>query len=198
MSKENIHPSVFSQLFPRRHQCEKLLEYTDTSQKVNLDEFLQFDVTNPLLEPRKMMHVEQNESNRDTSSFQSYGNNEENSPFKTLFYGKYNVNLLQAQLKVGVYNNTGYVISNQSVPQLLHVMKKMETAYSNNPLDPDVFIDEIMILNKFVINYCLPKIISEIKAYKHYLRDINQPLHSFPERSKSTAITGTKNNDNVQ
>lgn len=90
------------------------------------------------------------------------------------FFTRTNVNKIQNAIRQEVYNMSGpkkYVIDDQDVDELKMIMRAMYLQYSkNNTFNVEGQINE---LNKLVIDWSAPRIMSEIEAYNYYLNDIS-------------------------
>lgn len=96
------------------------------------------------------------------------------------FFSDKNIENIQKMLKDYVLENSKQKISNQSIHELYIVMQYV---YANH------LKEELKIMNKYVIFYIGPMVVSNINQYNQYMRDIcniRQPM----ERSESTSITG--------
>lgn len=100
--------------------------------------------------------------------------NWEHTPLSDAFFTRKNVSVLQAEIKKEVYRMSGpkkYVIDDQDVDELKTVMRAMFLQYAkNHPFNIDGQIQE---LNKLVIEWASPRIVSEIDHYHFYLHDIS-------------------------
>ena len=100
-------------------------------------------------------------------------------------------------IKNKIYEWGKYIISEQDQTELIMVMRKVDMWYSSNPIDKNDFSDEVIRLNKIVVSLCVPKIISEIKSYVKYLRDVKNPIYGVLPSPKFTTTVGSKNLDTV-
>ena len=176
--KQNIHPSVFLESF-------KILNDDENKSYINTEKIPDFKVVNDIASPStKTFNSDFNISKKEISyqKIIKNGTNEEKTVLKYLYYSQTNVDVLQRLIKYSVRKNSGYIISDQNITELLQVMRVMDLWYCSNTLDEDKYVDEIMKLNQHVINYVIPSIISSIRSYKLYLRDINQPRNVILER----------------
>ena len=101
------------------------------------------------------------------------------STLSDTFFSNENMKILQNSLRYKVYAASGgeYVIGEQDNTELTIIMRSMYLMYSKN-LAYNIK-EQIQELNLQVINYILPKIISEIKQWVFYTDDIQklpQPL----------------------
>jgi hypothetical protein len=97
--------------------------------------------------------------------------NWENTLLSRAFFSVENQQIIQNAIRAGVYqqSNKSYVIAQQSDTQLKMIMRGIFLEHSNN--QPTRLMEQIQELNNKVIQYCIPKIYSEAKAYLIYLRD---------------------------
>ena len=119
------------------------------------------------------------------------GNWSENALSKAFFRPE-NVAQLQQAIKRSVYEQSGpkkWVIDDQSVDELQIVMRSMYLQYAKN--QSTNIPGQVEELNHLVINWCVPRILSEIGMYVYYLNDISKlpvPL----EHAVSLSSAGTK------
>jgi len=118
--------------------------------------------------------------------------NWEHTALSDAFFTRTNTEVIQAEIRKEVYRMSGpqkYVIDDQDVDELKMIMRAMYLQYAkNNPFNIEGQIDE---LNKLVIEWSVPRIISEIDQYQHYLKDISHlpvPL----EKPLNMSSAGTK------
>lgn len=114
------------------------------------------------------------------------------STLSDAFFSKANMKILQNSLRYRVYAASGgeYVIGEQDSTELLVIQRSVFLMYSKNL--PYQIKEQIQELNRQVIDYILPKIISEIKQWKHYTADIQRlPMPLDLPRNLSSAGTKT-------
>jgi len=102
------------------------------------------------------------------------------TPLSDMFFSNSNMNRLQEQLIYRVYVSSGskYKIGKQSNTELQVIMRAMYLQYAKNlPYDIGKQINE---LNRHVVEFCLPKVISEIKQYLFYINDIQRLPAQIP------------------
>ena len=121
-----------------------------------------------------------------------------------MFFSKKNIDNIQDILKFVVHRETSYIIDNQSVNELLIVMRALFLEYSLHPkLITDKmseqeraellkkYTTEVSRLNTIVVNQVVPKIISQIQQYVDYLRDAStQPY--YMDKPKNDSVKGQK------
>jgi len=108
------------------------------------------------------------------------------------FFTRTNAERLQREIKKEVYRISGpkkYIIDDQDVDELKMIMRAMYLQYAkNNTFDIQGQMNE---LNKLVVDWAVPRIMSEIEAYNYYLNDISHlpvPL----EKPLNMSSAGTK------
>jgi len=96
---------------------------------------------------------------------------QQNTHLSNLFFSAKNVQILQNALRAGVYNfsEKKYIIDEQNTDALNIIMRAIFLQNSKNQLEN--LTDQIKELNELVINYCVPKIHSEVEGYINYKRD---------------------------
>jgi hypothetical protein len=102
------------------------------------------------------------------------------TPLSDAFFSNSNMNRLQEQLIHGVYVSSGgkYKIGKQSNTELQVIMRAMYLQYAKN-LSYDI-AKQVNELNRYVVEFCLPKVISEIKQYLFYINDIQRLPAQIP------------------
>ena len=116
----------------------------------------------------------------------------ERSPVSDAFFSQENVSAIQAAIRRYVYDKSqpkGYVIDKQSVEELKIIMRAIYLQYARNlPKDIPAQIDD---LNKKVIDWSVPHILSAVDHYHFYINDISHlpvPLAHMQHLSRA----GTK------
>ena len=79
------------------------------------------------------------------------------------------------KVKSEVYRRSGpkkYVIDDQDVDELKMIMRAIYLQYAkNNPFNIEGQVAE---LNDIIIEWCVPRILSEVDHYNYYLNDISK------------------------
>jgi hypothetical protein len=121
-----------------------------------------------------------------------------------LFFSEQNILNIQNLIKFNVNKEIGYVIDNQSMAELLIIMRAIFLEYSFHPelLKEDMpkekkdellvkYTNEVDRLNKIVIDQIVPKLISQIQQYIDYLRDASQQPYQM-DQPKNPSIQGER------
>ena len=119
------------------------------------------------------------------------GNWSENTLSQT-FFGPANMKIIQNAIRRQVYDKSGdkqWVVDEQSADELQIVMRSIFLQYAKN-LEFDI-PGQIADLNKLVIEWCVPRIMSEIGMYEYYLKDISKMPVPLPQ-PMSMSSAGTK------
>ena len=113
-----------------------------------------------------------------------------NNTLSNVFFSKENIRIIQNGLKAGVYklSNGRFLIGDQDEDTLKIIMRSTFLQYSSNK--PNRITEQIVALNKLVVDYCAPQILSEAKAYTRYKHDVST-IATPMERPKSTMHTNT-------
>ena len=99
------------------------------------------------------------------------------TPLNQAYFSPANVQIIQNKIRKAVFDrsNGEFVIDNQSVDELMIVMRGMYLQYCKNL--PDRIPEQIAELNQMVSDWCVPKILAECSMHKTYLHDIqNLPV----------------------
>lgn len=121
-----------------------------------------------------------------------------------LFLSKDNINNVQKLIRMTVYKNIKQVIDNQSINDLMIIMRSTLLTYAEHPriikesMPQEeklallkLYTSEVNRLNELVINQCVPLIISQLQQYIVYLQDSSSPL-KIMDKPVSTSVIGTK------
>lgn len=121
-----------------------------------------------------------------------------------LFFSKKNIENIQNVVKFIVNREIGYVIDNQSMTELLIIMRAIFLEYSFHPklitenmpekekqLLLKKYTEEVSRLNTIVINQIVPKIVSQVQQYIDYLRDASQQPYQM-DNPKNDSVQGQK------
>ena len=86
-----------------------------------------------------------------------------------LFFSPANVDALQQGIRYSVYRATHgqQVIGRQSDVELGLVMRSVYLQHARNDDNGDV-VAQVRELNQFVLDYCVPKVLEELRAYMAY------------------------------
>ena len=89
------------------------------------------------------------------------------------FFSQQNIDVLQKQIIQGVYklSNNKYKISNQNQDTLIMIMREVYEQGAQNSLENMSISDQILSLNKIVLNYCIPQIFNSVQSYYKYIKD---------------------------
>jgi len=113
------------------------------------------------------------------------------SEVASLFFLQKNIDILQDGIRYSIFKKTNekHIIDKQSDTELKVIMRSIYLQYSKN-LSNDV-IEQVKSLNSKVLDYVVPRILSEILQHIQYKRDITYlpvPL----DRSQNMSNKGTK------
>jgi hypothetical protein len=115
---------------------------------------------------------------------------QQNTAVSNLFFSVKNVQIIQNALRAGVYeaSNKKYIIDEQNKDVLNVIMRAMFLQHSIN--QPDNLTNQIIDLNKIVVDYCVPKIYSEVEGYIMYKKDastlavpLDKPMSEYTDKT---------------
>jgi len=88
-----------------------------------------------------------------------------------LFFSQQNIQILQNGIRAGVYHrsNNQYIIGPQDCDSLKIIMRSVYLQHAAN--QPNNVTQQVMELNKIVLNYCIQQVYSEAQGYMKYLDD---------------------------
>lgn len=120
------------------------------------------------------------------------GNWESNALTKA-YFSPANIKTIQNTIRKEVFNQSkpkGYVIDEQSADELKIVMRAIYYQYSRNM--PNNIAEQVNDLNKKVVDWSVPHILSAVDHYYYYLNDISHmPVPMQSPQSMSSAGTKT-------
>ncbi len=113
-----------------------------------------------------------------------------------LFFSKVNMDRLQNQIRYKVYlvSNGEYIIDRQSDTELEIVMRSTYLQHSQN-LNSRL-AEQVDRLNKIIVDWCVPRIMSELQEYQRYIKDIER-LPVPIELPADVSQAGTRNNRSI-
>ena len=87
------------------------------------------------------------------------------------FFSQQNIQILQNGIRAGVYHksNGQYTIGPQDCDSLKIVMRSVYLQNSAN--QPNNITQQVVELNKIVLNYCIQQVYSEAQGYMKYIDD---------------------------
>jgi len=118
--------------------------------------------------------------------------NWETTPVSTAFFSASNVERIQQLIRKGVFDRStpkGYVIDNQSTDELKIIMRAIYYQYGRNM--PNDISAQVQDLNKKVVDWSVPHILSAVDHYFYYIKDISH-LPIPMEQPKHLSRAGTK------
>jgi len=113
-----------------------------------------------------------------------------NTPLSNSFFSRQNQQILQNGIRAGVYKQSKgkYTISEQSDTDLKMVMRAMFLEHSENRLSH--IVEQIQELNRYVLDYCIPRVLGEAQGYLKYLHDastlvvpLSAPIHTSVDKT---------------
>jgi hypothetical protein len=89
------------------------------------------------------------------------------------FFSQENIKIIQNGIRSGVYNrsNKQYIIANQDCDSLKIIMRSVFLQNSVN--QPNNITQQIIQLNKMVLDYCIQQVYSEAQGYLKYIEDVS-------------------------
>jgi len=90
-----------------------------------------------------------------------------------LFFSKENIQILQNGIRSGVYNlsNNQYIIGEQDCDSLKIIMRSVFLQNAAN--QPNNISEQIVQLNKIVLDYCIKQVYGEAQGYLKYIDDVS-------------------------
>lgn len=132
-----------------------------------------------------------NNDKKDNFKYEALQHIQQPSPLSYLFFSKHNMDRIQTEMRYEVWMQSGkkYVIGRQSEIELEVIMRAIWLQYSLNQ-DKD-FKKQINYLNKLVLDYCVPNVLSEVQQYLGYLDNVQKLPNPLP-LPENLSSAGTK------
>jgi hypothetical protein len=113
------------------------------------------------------------------------------TPLNDLFFSQRNIDALQLGIRNMVANKTDneFMIGNQSEVELQVVMRAIYL--SNAKHLPYDIVGQVRDLNAKVLDYCVPRILEEIRMFNHYKNDVSK-LPMPMDRGQFSSAKGTR------
>lgn len=113
------------------------------------------------------------------------------TPLNDLFFSQRNIDALQLGIRNMVANKTNneFMIGNQSEVELQVVMRAIYLSDAKHlPYD---IVGQVRDLNAKVLDYCVPRILEEIRMFNHYKNDVSK-LPMPLDRGQFSSAKGTR------
>ena len=95
----------------------------------------------------------------------------DSTPLSQAFFSQQNIQMIQNGIRAGVYNrsNGQYIIGQQDCDSLKIIMRSVFLQQSAN--QQNHYQEQIIQLNKIVLDYCIQQVYSEAQGYMKYIDD---------------------------
>jgi hypothetical protein len=113
------------------------------------------------------------------------------TPLNDLFFSQRNIDALQLGIRNMVANKTDneFMIGNQSEVELQVVMRAIYLSDAKHlPYD---IVAQVRDLNAKVLDYCVPRVLEEIRMFNHYKNDVSK-LPMPMDRGQFSSAKGTR------
>ena len=111
------------------------------------------------------------------------------TPLNTLFFSRFNVNILQRGIRQDFKNKTGIAIDYQNEDDLYAIMR---VVFINNAGDHEYRVNEqVKNMNSIVINTAVSQIQSGVSQYMGYIHDMDRGLEPI-NAPVNTSTVGNK------
>ena len=111
------------------------------------------------------------------------------TPLNTLFFSRFNVNILQRGIRQDFKNKTGIAIDYQNEDDLYAIMR---VVFINNAGDHEYRVNEqVKNMNSMVVNTAISQIQSGVSQYMGYIHDMDRGLEPI-DAPVNTSTVGNK------
>lgn len=154
------------------------------------------DAMLPTFEPAKQFKEPNQEVRTQYARQEAVGYMFQANVLQELFFGRENIETLQKLLQYHVLQQSGgrFKIGRQDDFQLRAIMKSVYLSDGKNL--PHHLQEQVRDLNRLVIEYAVPTILSNIQQHEMYLNDISK-MPVPMELPQYTSSAGTRTNPNV-
>ena len=97
--------------------------------------------------------------------------NWESNLLNQTFFSQANFQIVQNKVRYEVFQQTKQVIDEQSSDDMFMIMRAIYLTYGRNLSDR--IKEQVEELNNRVADWCIPKIVAEVKMFGQYIKDIN-------------------------
>jgi hypothetical protein len=105
------------------------------------------------------------------------------------FFSKENIEIIQNDIRERIYKISNYIIPKQNEHHIREIMLGIYNDQSN--FLPYKFKEQLERLNKIIVEFCEPFILSQINANKKYIEFIEKP-REFPPLPESISVAGKR------
>lgn len=195
-----FHPSLFQDVSPHTPKEERTLSTIRDERASRLTT----DKISELQSPGKYMVTIDDDSVSKSNTKYLFKNLYTETLLTQMFFSEQNIKNIQNLLRLLTYKETKYVISDQSVTELLIIMRSIFLEYSSHPpiinknmssTDKEkvlkMYKNEVSRLNEIVLNYVVPKVVSQIQQYINYLEDASSQPYQM-DLPKNVSSAGTR------
>jgi len=137
----------------------------------------------------KPYELYKNSNTRQNSSANIISNIVSPNAISIAFFSNDNVEIIQHKIVNDVFTQSNKYISKQSYQELQIIMKSIYLQYSKNL--PNNIKQQVLILNKYVVDECVSIIIPNVLQYNKYITEITGPI-PVPPRSINVSNKGEK------
>jgi hypothetical protein len=109
-----------------------------------------------------------------------------------IFFSERNINRLQKQIKKEIYERSRHkykLEEDQDIADLLVAMRGIYQLHGR--FLPDHLVHQVKDLNKKLVNFVIPDMLTQIKQYYGYLKDVNEPIKPI-DRPMNVSYAGRK------
>lgn len=114
-----------------------------------------------------------------------------NTPLSRAFFSRQNIDALQTNIRYNVWLSSGkkHVISKQNDSELVVIMRSVFLQNSKNR-EANI-LSQVKDLNKIVLDYTVKQVLTQVKQYINYKKDISNPIQIM-DHSVNTSIRGSR------
>ena len=104
----------------------------------------------------------------------------DNTQLSNFFFSGQNICIIQNAIRVGVSekSNGQFIIGNQDEDTLKIIMRSVFLQNAAN--QPTHIKEQVIQLNKIVLNYCIPQVYGEAQGYRQYIKDASTMYTPIP------------------
>jgi hypothetical protein len=143
-----------------------------------------------ILQPPNALSLQEKPTVHTSTYHDAMTGNWSDTPLSRAFFSVQNQQILQNGIRAGVYQRSRgkYVIGEQSITDLKMIMRALFLEHSQNR--PIHITDQIIELNGYVLDYCVPRVLGEAQGYLKYIQDAStlvvplaHPIHTSNDKT---------------
>tara|TARA_Y100000389_G_C17408936_1_gene489710 strand:- start:633 stop:1112 length:480 start_codon:yes stop_codon:yes gene_type:complete len=101
-----------------------------------------------------------------------------NTSLSNSYFSAQNIKYIHDTVRHTVFKKTNHIIDKQNIDTIKNIMRSFFLKFSKN--NKEDLKNQILVLNKLVIDFCVKEIIPSLESYLKYIDDVSnipEPIH---------------------